>query len=168
LQRSEKSDQKPTTTSRGIVEQVDIPFMDANTTQLITSDAESANDEETGEPRLPQTSVEVRVSTLCSGVANTSAQPESTPSAECDVIQKPRKKGSKLSRISASVNQWFKGSFWDPPQSTRRQSRPPSKWWVASPASVRSKRNRQSKTKLMMKVLSHLRQTLMTVPDGRE
>lgn len=38
----------------------------------------------------------------------------------------------KLRRPRMSVGQWFKGSLWDPPNSTKRERRPPSQWWMPS------------------------------------
>jgi hypothetical protein len=38
---------------------------------------------------------------------------------------------SSSSRIHSSIVQFFKGSFWSPPESTKRVRRPPSQWWNA-------------------------------------
>jgi hypothetical protein len=50
---------------------------------------------------------------------------------------------SRFSRIRSSVNQWFTGSFWDPPKSEKRVRRPPSQWW--SPHDKVSKQGSKSK-----------------------
>jgi hypothetical protein len=50
---------------------------------------------------------------------------------------------SRFSRIRSSVNQFFTGSFWDPPKSEKRVRRPPSQWW--SPHDKVSKKGNKSK-----------------------
>jgi len=48
---------------------------------------------------------------------------------------------SKYRRIRSSMVQFFKGSFWSPPESTKRVRRPPSQWW--SPTSSLNTSNRK-------------------------
>lgn len=65
-----------------------------------------------------------------------------------DPSQGYTKPKSRLSRIRSSVGQFFKGSFWDPPESTKRVRKPPSKWWT--PSGSLKKRKRKRKSKVMM------------------
>ena len=60
-----------------------------------------------------------------------------------DISQEHTKPKSRLSRIRSSVDQFFKGSFWDPPESTKRVRKPPSQWWT--PSGSLKKRERKSK-----------------------
>ena len=46
-----------------------------------------------------------------------------------EVSKQGHKRLSGLNRIRSSVRQFFKGSFWDPPDSGKRARRPPSQWW---------------------------------------
>lgn len=48
-------------------------------------------------------------------------------------------------RSRMSVGQWFKGSLWDPPNSAKRERRPPSQWWM--PSSIVPKLKRKKRTK---------------------
>ena len=45
--------------------------------------------------------------------------------------QEVRRRQRSSSRIHSSIVQFFKGSFWSPPESTKRVRRPPPQWWNA-------------------------------------
>jgi hypothetical protein len=70
-------------------------------------------------------------------------RPVTSSPAHAEVVKASKSNPSKFKRLRLSVNQFFKGSFWDPPKSTRRESRRPPQWWVASPPNSKSRRGRK-------------------------
>jgi hypothetical protein len=52
-------------------------------------------------------------------------QPVTSSPAHSEVVKAPKSNPSKFKCLCLSVNQFFKGSFWDPLKSARRESRHP-------------------------------------------
>lgn len=75
---------------------------------------------------------------------------------------------SKSSRIRASMVQFFTGSFWSPPESTKRVRRPPSQWWNPTGSLGKSDRKSDKSITVDVEVFPNVTLLIRQIPGNKE